>query len=71
MNINKFYKNNKNGNIYYAERTGIDCTNKDCGLIKVVYYLFVKDSVDFDAVYFREIGEFYEKFTEIGLDDIE
>ena len=63
-----FYKNNKTGNIYYAEKTLINATNVNDGEKMVEYYSYGNQFVHFDEGYCRNYGEFLEKFTKANIE---
>lgn len=63
-----FYRHNKTGNIYYAEKTLKNCTNTMEDEILVEYYLYKNQFVHFSEAYCREVNQFLEKFTKITIE---
>ena len=63
-----FYKNNKTGNIYYAEKILINATNVNDGEKMVEYYSYGNQFVHFDEGYVRNYEEFLDKFTKINIE---
>jgi len=65
-----YYTNNKNGDLYFVEKTVINCTNEVDGQIMVLYYKVVKnDNIpDWDNSFVMSVEEFNEKFTKYNVD---
>ena len=66
--IQGFYKNNKTGNIYYAEKILTNATNVNDGEKMVEYYSYGNQFVHFDEGYCKDYKEFMEKFTKINIE---
>ena len=66
--IHGFYKNKKNGNLYYAEKLLQNATNTREDEIVVLYYPRYNGIIDFDGGYIRNNEEFMEKFIKVDID---
>ena len=66
--IQGFYKHNKTGNIYYAEKILTNATNVNDGEKMVEYYSYGNQFVHFDEGYVRNYKEFMEKFTKANIE---
>jgi hypothetical protein len=65
-----YWLNKKNNELYYAEGTVINCTNKDNDSLMVMYYK-IKENGDLymENTFVREIKEFEVKFEKVNLQD--
>lgn len=62
--MNGYYKHNKTGNLYFAEKLLINATNANDGQVMVEYYPCDKYRIpQWESGYVRELVEFNEKFT--------